>query len=105
MRFQAAVLAVIATLLSRECRLSLGYNYLIIKVPFENGKCLYNGTEIASGEHLYAEFPCEDWECIPEGELIIKICERRTQMALDRDCTSLKGAGVFPRCCELVVCQ
>lgn len=101
MRFQAAVLVAIATVFVAEWQLSAGY-VSIGKVPVENGKCLYNGTEITPGEPLVAEFPCEEWECTSEGDLTITGCGA---VSAGRDCILLKGIGVYPRCCEQVACH
>uniref|UniRef100_A0A6M2E1L5 Putative conserved secreted protein n=1 Tax=Amblyomma tuberculatum TaxID=48802 RepID=A0A6M2E1L5_9ACAR len=101
MRFQAAVLVAIATVFVAEWRLCAGY-VSIGKVPVENGKCLYNGTQITPGEPLLAEFPCEEWDCTSEGDLTITGCGA---VSAGRDCIALKGTGVYPRCCEQIACH
>ncbi|KAH6942477.1 hypothetical protein HPB50_006116 [Hyalomma asiaticum] len=74
-------------------------------VPVEDGKCLYNGTEITPGEPLLAEYPCEKWICAVRdsetGFLDVTGCG---SVAVLPGCKKVRGTGVYPDCCEDSVC-
>uniref|UniRef100_L7LRB6 Putative 8.9 kDa family member n=1 Tax=Rhipicephalus pulchellus TaxID=72859 RepID=L7LRB6_RHIPC len=78
----------------------------IARVPVENGKCQYNGTEITPGKPLHVEYPCEQWNCYVgdegTGTLDIAGCGA---VGAGSGCRKVKGNGVYPDCCETVICE
>uniref|UniRef100_A0A6M2E101 Putative conserved secreted protein n=1 Tax=Amblyomma tuberculatum TaxID=48802 RepID=A0A6M2E101_9ACAR len=102
MRFQAALFVAIATIFVAEWQPSGGYYVSIAKVPVENGKCQYNGTEITPGAPIKVDTSCEEWDCSSDGHLSIAgcghiICNNRRGL--------VKGTGVFPHCCVHLECS
>ncbi|XP_075533756.1 U-scoloptoxin(16)-Ssd1a-like [Dermacentor variabilis] len=78
----------------------------IAEVPVENGKCQFNGTEITPGEPVNLEVPCEEWSCGTghngTGHLSIAGCG---VAVAGPGCRKVKGTGVYPDCCEKVICD
>uniref|UniRef100_A0A6M2E153 Putative conserved secreted protein n=1 Tax=Amblyomma tuberculatum TaxID=48802 RepID=A0A6M2E153_9ACAR len=101
MHFQAVLLVATAIVFVANWPLSAGY-IAINKVPVINGKCQYNGTEIAPGEPLQAEFPCAEWRCGTDGTLSIAGCGLAEA---GPGCVVVKGTGVYPSCCGQISCD
>ncbi|KAL1438424.1 hypothetical protein MTO96_048038 [Rhipicephalus appendiculatus] len=94
-----------ATVVLTEWHAANGY-VSIAEVPVENGECDFNGTKVAPGHPLNLEEPCEEWTCSTRegqtGHLSIAGCGA---VGAGAGCRKVKGTGVYPDCCEKVICD
>uniref|UniRef100_A0A6M2CYE8 Single domain-containing protein n=1 Tax=Rhipicephalus microplus TaxID=6941 RepID=A0A6M2CYE8_RHIMP len=94
-----------ATMVLTEWHAVNGY-VSIAKVSLQNGECDFNGTKVAPGHPLSLEVPCEMWTCSTHdgqtGDLSIEGCGT---VRAGAGCRKVKGTGVYPGCCENLICD
>lgn len=94
-----ALTFVLNSWLSRfQCEAATG----IAPAKIHNGKCIINGSVIADGKSLELEKPCISYTCDVKAKTVeIVSCGKITASG---NCTTVEGKGVYPNCCEQVVC-
>ncbi|XP_075746827.1 complement inhibitor CirpT4-like [Rhipicephalus microplus] len=94
-----------ATVVLTEWHAVNGY-VSIAEVSLQNGECDFNGTKVAPGHPLSLEEPCEMWTCSTHdgqtGHLSIEGCGT---VGAGAGCQKVKGTGVYPGCCENLICD